>query len=103
MKANESATVRGVVQRSQVSLGTMLLLMMIACMVGAMLFYGSRIGEVQDELRLFFGYNTSSKTSESSRITHLVFLLFTYSSPLLLAGIIATVRSVLNRRDEAQD
>ncbi len=40
--------------RSQVSLGMLLLLMMIASMLAAMFFYGSRIEEVQEELRLYF-------------------------------------------------
>ncbi len=72
--------------------------MMIASMLAAMFFYGSRIEEVQEELRLYFGYSTPSRSNNNGRLTHLVFLLFTYSSPLLLAGLIATARGLMQRR-----
>ncbi len=89
--------------RSQISLGMMLLMTMIACMLAAMFLYGTRIEEVQAELRLYFGYSSPNKGSETSRTMHLVFLLFTYSSPLLLAGAIATCRGLLQRRDQLPD
>lgn len=103
MNATGGNQTRRASSRSQISLGMMLLLTMIACMLAAMFLYGTRIEEVQTELRLYFGYTSPHKTTEASRTMHLVFLLFTYSSPLLLAGMIATFRSLLQRRNQLPD
>ncbi len=103
MKSIGGDKIRQNSSRSQISLGMMLLMTMIASMLAAMFLYGTRIEEVQAELRLYFGYTSPNKASETSRTMHLVFLLFTYSSPLLLAGVIATCRGLLQRRDQLPD
>lgn len=82
-------------RRPQISLALMLLLMVIFVVMSAGMFYASRVGAVQDELALLSG-SSRGGASEANRTAHLVFLLFTYTSPLLLAmclsGAVALVR-----------
>ncbi len=81
----------------QISLGALLVVMLIFIVMSAGLFYSSRIEVVQEELKLFFGITPSTKSSPSRR-SHLMFLLFTYASPLMMAALLSTIVSVMNRR-----
>ena len=94
---NSDQHAKPAVFRRQISLGAMLVVMLIFTLMSAGLFYASRIGEIQDELQLFFGFSRYGK-GEGSRQAHLLFLLFTYASPLLLAVVLSTAVSFLNRR-----
>jgi hypothetical protein len=82
-------------RRPQISLALMLLLTVIFAVMSAGMFYASRVGAVQDELSLLSG-SSRGGAGEASRTAHLVFLLFTYTSPLLLAmclsGVVAFLR-----------
>jgi hypothetical protein len=73
--------------RPQISLALMLLLMSIFAVMSAGMFYASRVGAVRDELALLTG-STAESTGETSRVAHLVFLMFTYTSPILLAVLL---------------
>lgn len=70
----------------------MILLMSIFAVMSAGMFYASRVGAIQDEISIFGG-NASS--AEPNRTAHLIFLMFTYTSPLLLAMLLGTIVSVM--------
>jgi len=80
----------------QISLGVMMVLMLVFTLMSVGLFYATRIQEVQDELAIVFGPSAFTER-ESSRRSHLTFLLFTYASPLMLALVLATANNFLNR------
>jgi hypothetical protein len=73
---------------------TVMLIFTVMC---AGVFYASRIQVVQDELTLLLGVSPFGKR-ESSRKAHLMFLLFTYASPLMMAAVLSTVVGLRNRR-----
>jgi len=75
----------------------MLVVMLIFTLMSAGLFYASRVEAIQNEVVIFFGASGLSAI-ETSRRSHLIFLLFTYASPLMLAGVFSTVHSVMNRK-----
>ena len=70
----------------QISLKTMLLPMVVFSVMSAGLFHASRIPAISDELNAAFGRGgTSSSTNRSGQI---VFIMFTYSMPLIMAGLL---------------
>jgi len=76
--------------RPQISLALMLLLMSIFAVMSAGMFYASRVNAVRDELAMLTG-STAASTGESSRAAHLVFLMFTYTSPIVLAVLLSGI------------
>lgn len=70
----------------------MLLMMSIFAIMSAGLFYASRVGEIRDEMAVLTGTPTGGD-EPPDRIAHLVFLLFTYTSPLLLALVLGGLYS----------
>ncbi len=74
----------------------MLLLMCIFAIMSAGMFYASRVGAVQDDLASLSG---SAATGEVNRTAHLIFLMFTYTSPLLLAMLLSGLVAVLRYRE----
>jgi hypothetical protein len=83
--------------RRQISLGVMMVLMLVFTLMSIGLFYATRIEAIQNELSLVFGASAFDER-ETSRRSHLIFLLFTYASPLMLALVLATANNFLNRR-----
>ncbi len=67
--------------------------LIFAVMMTAGLVYGLRVPAVREE----FGWMTSSRPGESSHSAHLKFILFTLTSPLVLAGLLSTLMAVLKR------
>ncbi|QDS92290.1 hypothetical protein FF011L_10320 [Roseimaritima multifibrata] len=82
----EAANRRPQARRPQVSIAIMLLMMTIICTMSAAMFYASRVPAIRNEVLGWFGKEVAS--GETSRTLHLTFLLFTYSAPLLLAGLL---------------
>ncbi len=78
-----------------------MVVMLIFVLMSIALFYAGRIEEVQQELSLYFGVTSATK-GESSRRAHLIFLIFTYSSPLLMALVLSTVLSIMRRKAAPQ-
>jgi len=78
--------------RPQISIALMILLMSIFAVMSAGMFYASRVGAIQDEISIFGG---GSASSEPNRAAHLTFLMFTYTSPLLLAMVLGTIVSII--------
>jgi len=75
----------------------MLTLMVIFSMASIALFYASRIGEIQRDLRMLFG-DAIVVSAKPSRQSHLIFLLFIYSAPLVLAAVLSTASAWMRRR-----
>lgn len=62
----------------------MLLLVVIAAVISAGLVYAARIPEIQEEMSLIFG--TEVTADRTRRGPQILFILFTLTSPLLLAS-----------------
>jgi hypothetical protein len=75
--------------RPQISITLMLLFLSIFAVMAAGLFYASRVGSVRNELAVLAG----TAPEPASRVAHLAFLLFTYTSPLLLALLLGLIHS----------
>jgi hypothetical protein len=80
--------------RFQVSLGFLLLATVVCAVISAGLVYASKVPAVQEELSVLLGKKVGT-TSSGGRWPHLIFILFTFTSPLLLAGVLSTALSVL--------
>jgi hypothetical protein len=69
--------------------------MVIFSVMSAGLLYASRVPAVQEEWSLLFTGKVNSAASDDGRTPHLVFILFTFTSPLLLAGALSTGMAAL--------
>lgn len=76
--------------KSQISIGLMLLMMGIFAVMSAGLFYASRVGAIREELTVLTG-SAAPESGPPDRVAHLVFLMFTYTSPLLLALLLGLI------------
>lgn len=74
----------------QISLGFMMLMMVIFSVMSAGLFYASRVPVVQEELSVLVSGKTGAGGDEVGRLAHITFIMFTFTSPLLLAGVLST-------------
>jgi len=82
--------------RPQISLGFMMLMMLIFALISAGILYASRVDAVQEEINLLVkGTPTSAGGEKSGRLPHLVFIMFTFTSPLLLAGVLSSGLTLL--------
>ncbi|KAA1261579.1 hypothetical protein LF1_41290 [Rubripirellula obstinata] len=85
----------------QISLGFMLLSTVVLAVMSAGIFYASRVGAVQDELSVLSGGSVESGGVDASRFSHIVFIMFTFTSPLILAAILSTVVGVMKWLDRS--
>lgn len=74
----------------QISLGSMMLLMIVFSIMSAGLFYASRVPVVQEELDVLVHGKAGGSGAETGRLAHIIFIMFTFTSPLILAGILST-------------
>ncbi len=81
----------------QLSLGVMLLMMLIFAFFSAGFFYAAKIPEVQQELAVLTGRPVD--VDRSRRGPQIAFILFTFTSPLLLAMIVSVAGQVMRRVD----
>ncbi|MCG8652353.1 MAG: hypothetical protein MI861_21105 [Pirellulales bacterium] len=72
----------------------MMLMMVIFAVMSAGLFYASRVPAVQEELDVLLG-NEAAGNQSVGRVAHIVFIMFTFTSPLLLAGALSTGMALL--------
>ena len=79
----------------QISLGFMMLMTVIFAVISAGCFYASRVQAVQDDLNVLLNGDVGSSSADVGRTSHLVFILFTLTSPLLLAGMMSTGMAIL--------
>lgn len=77
----------------------MMLMMVIFSVMSAGFFYASRVPAVQDELKVIMSGSSGSSGEDVGRLAHITFILFTFTSPLLLAGVLSTALAVLRWLD----
>ncbi len=73
----------------------MMLMMVIFSIMSAGLFYASRVPAVQDELNVLVHGQSEGGGEDVGRLAHITFIMFTFTSPLLLAGVLSTGLAVL--------
>jgi len=83
----------------QISLGFLMLVMIVFAVMSAGFLYASRIDIIQDELDSLLGRELTMDEGTQGRLPHLVFLLFTLTSPLILAALLSTGVSVMRMMD----
>ncbi|MBB3208008.1 hypothetical protein FHS27_003835 [Rhodopirellula rubra] len=71
----------------QIGIAPMLILVVVAAVISAGLVYAARIPEIQEELSLLLG--TPITADRSRRGPQILFILFTVTSPLLLAAALS--------------
>ena len=71
-----------------------MLAMVIFAVMSAGLFYATRVPAIQDELNVLFRGGKGDSES-TGRAAHIVFIMFTFTSPLLLAGALSTGMAIL--------
>ena len=79
----------------QMSLGFMMLMMVIFSVMSAGLFYASRVPAVQEEISVLVHGKSDGGGEDVGRLAHVVFIMFTFTSPLILAGVLSTTMAVL--------
>lgn len=71
----------------------MMLMMVVFAVMSAGLFYASRVPMIQDEISVLIrGKNVGGE--DIGRAAHKMFVMFTFTSPLLLAGAVSTIVSI---------
>ena len=74
----------------------MMMMMLIFSFISAGLFYASRVPAIQNEIMMLVTGELPETTEEdAARTAQITFVMFTYTSPLLLAGAISTGMAVL--------
>ncbi len=68
----------------------MMLMMIVFSIMSAGLFYASRVPVIQEEIGVLLQGKTGGSKSDGGRLAHIVFIMFTFSSPLILAGVLST-------------
>ena len=81
--------------RVQISLAMMLLMMVVFAFISAALFYASRVPAVREELSVLFYGEARDGGEDVGRLAHRAFIMFTFTSPLLLACVLSLVVSAL--------
>lgn len=71
----------------------MLLLNVVFCVIAGSFYWASQVPVISDEISAALGTRSSGSASDS-RAAHMIFLMFTYCAPLLLAGTLATLHSI---------
>ncbi|OYP31130.1 hypothetical protein [Rhodopirellula sp. MGV] len=84
-------------QRFQISLSLMLLLMVVFAFMSAALFYASRVPMIREEISVLLYGKTSDGGEDAGRLAHRAFIMFTFTSPLLLAGTLSLIMGVLQK------
>lgn len=81
----------------------MLLMNVIFCVLAGAVYWASRVPAVSEEVSMLFGGRSSGGDSGSRRM-HVIFVMFTYTAPLLLAGLLSSMlgiwRYIERRRSE---
>ena len=73
----------------------MMLMMVIFSVMSAGLFYASRVPAVQDELEVLVKGRSGSGGDDVGRLAHITFIMFTFTSPLILASLLSTGMAVV--------
>ncbi len=73
----------------------MLLMMVIFSVMSAGLFYASRVPAVQEEINVMVHGRARGDREDVGRLAHITFIMFTFTSPLILAGVLSTGMALL--------
>lgn len=68
----------------------MMLMMVVFSIMSAGMFYASRVPAVQDEISVLTSGGSASSSADTGRVAHIIFIMFTFTSPLILAGVLST-------------
>jgi hypothetical protein len=79
--------------RVTISLWMLLFSMMVFALFSMTIMLASRVPIISNSVHDFFGLPQTAKPDKPDRATHLIFLLFCYASPLLLATWIGLLHS----------
>ena len=79
----------------QISIGMMMLIMVVFAVMSAGLFYASRVPAVRDEIAALVQGKASASGEDVGRKAHIAFIMFTFTSPLILAGALSTGMSIV--------
>ncbi|MCC9603060.1 hypothetical protein LOC67_21130 [Stieleria sp. JC731] len=90
-------TARPSVPRFQISLSMMLLLMVVFAFISAALFYASRVPVIREELSMLIYGEIREGGEDAGRLAHRAFIMFTFTSPLLLAATLSLAVNILER------
>lgn len=71
----------------------MLLMNVIFCIIAGTVYWASRVPAVADEVGMLLG-GRGSDSGMGSRKIHIIFVMFTYTAPLLLAGLLSTMLGI---------
>ncbi|WP_164100595.1 hypothetical protein [Candidatus Laterigemmans baculatus] len=74
----------------QMSLSFMLLMNVIFCVLAGAVYWASRVPAVASEVSVLLG-GSGGGSGSGSRKMHVIFVMFTYTAPLLLAGVLSTL------------
>ncbi|MDA8745187.1 hypothetical protein N9N28_11185, partial [Rubripirellula amarantea] len=75
-------------------LGFLMLMTIVFAVMGGGLLYASRVAAVQDEISVLTGGKVGAG-DDVGRLAHITFIMFTFTSPLILAGVLSTMLAVL--------
>lgn len=81
--------------RPQVSIAVSLLLVLISAVFLAGLFYASRVPSVQTDIAIWAG--AKPPEDDSGSLAQVLFIMFTFTSPLVIAMTLSLVMSVWNK------
>jgi uncharacterized RDD family membrane protein YckC len=82
----------------QISLGFMLLMMFVFCALSGALYYASQVPEIRGEIGMWLtGEPVVADEGTDARRAQVLFVMFTYTSPLLLAGLLSLIFSLRRR------
>jgi uncharacterized iron-regulated membrane protein len=86
--------------RFQFRLGTLLVAMLVFSVMSACLLWASRLPLITQELNAWLGTLPSKNRDGSDRTTQLLFLLFCYAMPLLMATALSSILSIFRWVDK---
>ncbi|QDV45346.1 hypothetical protein Enr13x_52220 [Stieleria neptunia] len=81
--------------RIQISLSMMLLMMVVFAFISAALYYASQVPAIREELSVLLYGEAEERGEDVGRLAHRAFIMFTFTSPLLLACVLSLVVSAL--------
>jgi hypothetical protein len=80
----------------------MMLMMVVFSIMSAGLFYASRVPAIQEEMSVLIQGRSSGAASSSGQFAQIAFIMFTFCSPLVLAGVLSTAVSVMRWFDRGE-
>ncbi|MEM6468991.1 MAG: hypothetical protein AAF802_05430 [Planctomycetota bacterium] len=83
--------------RFQISLSAMLLMMIVFAFISAALFYASKVPMVREEISLLIYGEAKGGGEDVGRVAHRAFIMFTFTSPLIMACVFSLAVSLLKK------